>query len=574
MPDKVQSINLTSPPWPKLRVLVIDDQHSAQSFMKSMLLRFGIRHIDTASNYREAISQCQQAAYQLILVDYHLDHTLNGSELISLLRKKQLLSADCGLVIFSADASARVVLSALAVEPDAFMTLPMPLRSLQEKLTQAWRNSQARQPVYHQVSEKGFDEGIRYCKEQLLKHGPDYQLESLLLDMLLDKEDWAQAKRYIALFQTYHPSAKVALAEARLLAHTTDKHSAIQLLRRLVEKSPMCLDALDLLASYQSDTGQYHEAMLTANRALKLNPAASHRALKLAQLAAKTGQGEPLIQAGMTLATHLPIIDVGWIICLAEYCAAFEQHYFSQPEAKVRRQLRHKLHQITERAHHRVLPAQRPFLNAFRQIMDARLLLAQGATLKAKRRLMLGLSGYFGCLNKLPSVILAEALPLLLQLGETGLIADICQVLKHRDRFDGHSQLRMQALRENHCAFEALRKLESALRAAQSACQSQPAQALLQFEAILRDYPDCTEANLGKIDCLLRIPQSAFQCDFTRQLAAVSTMPLPPLLSQWRTLLRGQISHLPESQFRSGQYRSLRRELGPVRIQTWAPLLH
>ncbi|MFP3345048.1 hypothetical protein R0J87_21450, partial [Halomonas sp. SIMBA_159] len=87
------------------------------------------------------------------------------------------------------------------------------------------------------------------------------------------------------------------------------------------------------------------------------------------------------------------------IICLAEFSASFEQLYFSLDDQRARRQLHQTLNQIAQRAHHRLLPAQRPFLYCFKQLLSARLLLAQGKTLKAKRRLLLGLSGYFERLN-------------------------------------------------------------------------------------------------------------------------------------------------------------------------------
>ncbi|UIP27245.1 response regulator [Photobacterium sp. TLY01] len=579
MTTRLHTLSLAPPPWHKLKVLLVDDQPSAQSLMKGVLVQIGLRHIDTAANYRDAIRHGQRSAYDLLLVDYHLDNTLTGSELVTLLRKKQLLSANCGIVIFSADTSARVVLNALAVEPDAFVTLPLPLNTLQQKLSHAWRNSQTRLPVYKKLSEHGLDQGIRHCKQQLLQHGPDHQLESLLLDMLMEKKDWAQARRYIALFQSYHPSVKVTLAEARIEHQCGHSARARQLLIDLIGKQPLCLEAMDLLANYQAAQGHPLQALATAQRALKLSPSASHRALKVAQLAAECQQPDAFAQAGLSLATHLPIIDVGWIICLAEFSASFEQLYFSLDDPRTRRQLRQTLAQIAQRAHHRLLPAQRPFLYCFKQLLSARLLLAQGKPLKAKRRLLLGLSGYFDRLNKLPSVILADALPLLLQLGETRLIADICQVLKHRDSFDGHSQFRLQALRENTHAFDALRWLESTFKRAQAIRHTQPSQALFHFDAIIHDYPLCSEAHLGRLDCLLRLQSPGLAGQVRPSLLAVTMMPLPDTLAQWRSEILNQMRAGKLSDPAAGSLSvplpySVNRDLPPVRIEIWAPLLH
>lgn len=532
--------------WTKLKVLIVDDQPSASALLKGLLGNLDIHLIDIANTYEDAIRYCMSNHYQLLLIDFHLDHALNGSELATLLRKKKLLAPDCGIIMISGDHSIEVILTTMTIDPDCFITKPITMAGLTKKVTQVCIDRNQRQSIYQAIECQDIPLAIQLCKQLLRLNGHNHKIEALLLDLLIRQGEWDQVKRLTQLLRYQNPTHKITITEAHIAYHDGNIAQAIAILEQLIMCSPLCVEAYDHLSNYQEENKQYYEALETAERALKFTPSVSHRALQVAQLAADLDKTDHLIEAGKTLATHLPIIDVSWITCFAEFTAIFEQHFFAQTSDKKQRQLLQQLKAIHQRAYNRLLPKQQPFLTTFGHITLARFSLAQQQSLKAKRRLMVGLSPYFYAISKLPSVILTEVLPPLIVLGETEIIAEIDNALKLRDRFDGHSQNRLNALRQNTVLINSVKTLVSELALTNEVLNNtmltrHTQDALQRYDDILIRYPYCSEAHLGRLQCLYLLNQ--LDEENTKQsIQAVSIMPLPEKLELWRTSLFEQMA--------------------------------
>ncbi|OAN13949.1 hypothetical protein A3K86_13055 [Photobacterium jeanii] len=532
--------------WDKIKILIVDDQRSASVLLKSLLTQMGIKHIDIADTYDEAVRACHKTHYNVIMADFHLNHVLNGCELICLLRSKKLISSECGIMMISGDHSAEVILATLSIEPDCFLTKPITNAALTQKITQTLTHCAIRQPVYQALEVNKPERALALCKQQLTEYGHSQKLSDLLLDLLVEQQAWQQLAPILKFLKAKHPSHKVTIVEAKHLAHQGQLSQAIQLVEGLVERSPLCLEGFDLLTHYQQLNHQMFDALTTAKRAFMLTPGASHRALTVAQLAADLGNSEELLNAGRTLATHLPIIDVNWIIRFAEFNAIFEQLYFSQHNRQARREMLQQLKGIQHRAFSRLLPAQQPFLTAYGHIVRARIYLAEDKPFKAKRRALIGISHYFEKIAKLPSVLLVELLPILIQLGELQLIAEVHHTLSIRDRFDGHSQQRMALLSTNTVAIKAIQTLAKQLAEAKSYISVAPQHAVSLYDAILVRYPYSSEANLGYLDALSRLPTESKTYTRLRRLA-ISAMPLPADLALWRNQVLLQLDlHAPD----------------------------
>lgn len=518
-----------------IRVLIVEDHKSAATLLKSILRQAGVTNIDIAHGHTQAITRCQLNAYDLLFIDYHLDDILTGTELVSLLRRRRHITTYCGVILLSGDHSAEVILTSLSVEPDSFITKPITTDQVQKKLFAVMDEITLRKPIYQAMETGNHEEAVSLCKQSLQHSGYHRKREGLLLDLLMTNNQWGQAERFATLLQKYHPSAHISLVQAKIAAHKDNLPAAIALLQRQLTETPLHIELYDYLAEYQEQNRLRYEALETAQKALTLTPGISHRALRVARLAAELDKTEQLIKAGHTLAGHLPIIDVEWIICFSQYMAIYEQAYFQHAAASLRAKLRQALKQIDRRAQSRILPAQQPFLTSFSHIMTARITLGNVTPLKAKRRLLLGMSTYFDMVTKLPSVMIADAMPLLIHFGETQLIAECQRALSLRDRFDHHSQQRLRALRENTLLVQAVRQLERRLAEAYDLLES-PEQALPRYEAILVDYPLSTEANLGRLQCLYALNMGEEQT-LRQSLQAISSMPLPDSLDKWRTRL-------------------------------------
>ncbi|MGR5065602.1 response regulator [Photobacterium sp. DNB22_13_2] len=529
-------------PLHAVKALIVDDQRLSTTMLKSILLQIGLAHVDTALGYKQAMQHCEHNSFDVLLIDYHLEGPFTGTELINLLRRKKLISPYCGIIMISGDNSAEVILTSMSVEPDSFMAKPITTDIVKAKLTTTLHECAIRTPVYKALLNQDRQKAIVQCKKQLMYAGYHHKLEGLLLDLMIEDGQWLQAEKYANILKKHHPSPKLSLILAKILHHNNQLKAAIHLLECQLQQSPLHIELYDYLANYQEQDNAYYDALNSAQKALKLTPSISYRALRVAQLAADLDRVEEVIKAGHSLANHLPIIDVEWIICLAEYMAIFEQVYFNQPSLIQRHQLKLELQKINNRAHSRVMPAQKPFLATYSHIITSRLLLGNAHPLKAKRRLLLGLSYFFNKIPKLPSVVLADTLPLLVHFGETQLISSVMQAIEKRNRFDGHSQNRLNDIKQQSHLAERIKQLESQLKEAYRMLQTSPEQAFFRYQDIVHEYPLCSEANLGYLQCMLDLNTGSEE-DIRSNMKAISSMPLPGDLETWRKqILEGMTS--------------------------------
>lgn len=520
-------------PLHAVKALIVDDQRLATTMLKSILQQIGLTHVDTALDHLQALQHCEHNAFDVLLIDYHLEGPLTGTELINLLRRKKLISPYCGIIMISGDHSAEVILTSMSVEPDSFMAKPITTEIVKAKLTATLNECALRTPVYKALINQDRDKAINLCKKQLMHAGYHHKLEGLLLDLLIEDGQWLQAERYANILKKHHPSPELSLILAKILHHNNQLKAAIHLLECQLQQSPLHIELYDYLASYQEQDKAYYDALNTAQKALKLTPSISHRALKVAQLAADLDRTEQVIKAGHSLANHLPIVDVEWIICLAEFMAIFEQVYFNQSSLTERQRLKLELQRINKRANSRVMAAQRPFLSTYSHIIMSRLLLGNAQPLKAKRRLLLGLSHFFNKIPQLPSVVLADTLPLLVHFGETQLISSVMLAIEKRNRFDGHSQNRLNDIKQQSHLAERIKQLECELKKAYKILQTSPEQAFVRYQNIVHEYPLCSEANLGYLQCMLVLNAGSKE-EIKDSMKAISSMPLPGDLETWR----------------------------------------
>ena len=64
------------------RFLIVDDFSDFRSSVKSMLGQMAAKHIDIAANGEEAIAQCRNCKYDIILHDYNLGEGKNGQQVL------------------------------------------------------------------------------------------------------------------------------------------------------------------------------------------------------------------------------------------------------------------------------------------------------------------------------------------------------------------------------------------------------------------------------------------------------------------------------------------------------------
>ncbi|WP_318442150.1 response regulator [Photobacterium leiognathi] len=519
--------------WNNIKVLIVDDQLSCAQLVKSVLEKTAIKSIDIATCYQQAIQLCQNHRYDIVLFDFHLNQNINGGELLTLLRKKNIITSNCGVIFFSGDRSPEVISTTMGIDPDCFLTKPINVGTLKQRIRNVYHVCLQRKPIYDALDLNDTEQAIQLCRQLLREQGHNLHIEVLLLELLMEQKQWQQAEQLLTLFKQRSQHHKLALIEAQLLASQGHIPKAISQLKLLIKQVPLCVAAYDKLARLYQQNKQFESALSIAQQGLMLTPTIPHRALLVAQLAADMNEIEIFLQAGKTLSTHLPIIDNLWLVHFAEYTAIFEQIYTNQLSTQHSYRLQNEIKQIHQFATQRLQETQRYLLDAFANVVMARINYTDQQITKAKRRLFQGLKPFFGVMHQAPSIVMIDALPMLISFGETRLIGEIYQVLMTRSELDGHSQYRLSQLKEKQLIIENIRLLVSHLETAKINLSNDPKRAGALYKTILHDYPQCSEAILGYCDSLIN--QQDYQnpelLEYTKQLTA---LPLPSPLAPWK----------------------------------------
>ncbi|WP_256383766.1 response regulator [Photobacterium toruni] len=532
--------------WQHVKVLIIDDQLSSALLIQNILHSIDLTTIDIATNCTNALQLCKTTAYDLILIDFHLDPQLSGSELLTVMRKKNCISSYCGIIFISGDRTPEVIVTSISMDADSFLSKPLNIGILKQRIVTVYQACLKRKPIYIALENKHISTAISLCRQLLQLHGHNIDIEIILLDLLIDQQDWIQAQQLLTLFSERSQHHKLILRKAQLMHKQGDDVAAIQQLQILIKQVPLFVEAYDELAVLLQQQHQSNAAKDIAYQALRLTPSISHRSLLTAQLAVKTNDPSLFMKTGKILVTHLPLIDNDWIIQFAQFTTLFEQLHSQQLSPQRQQQLIKQLTKLHQQARRRLTRHQKIILTAFRHITLARFAATNKHPLKAKRRLLHGLKYYFGQMSQAPMAIIVDALPLLIHFGETGLIQEAYQTIMTQNVLDDHCHHRLNQLQENKFIIENIRLLIEQLATAKATIDPDPQRAYCIYQTILRDYPYNTEAHLGRINSLLMM-QQMHHPDINTSLRQIKKMPLASPLLEWFMLLQQQYKDQKES---------------------------
>ncbi|SJZ73157.1 response regulator [Photobacterium toruni] len=532
--------------WQHVKVLIIDDQLSSALLIQNILHSIDLTTIDIATNCKNALQLCKTTAYDLILIDFHLDPQLSGSELLTVMRKKNCISSYCGIIFISGDRTPEVIVTSISMDADSFLSKPLNIGILKQRIVTVYQACLKRKPIYIALENKHISTAISLCRQLLQLHGHNIDIEIILLDLLIDQQDWIQAQQLLTLFSERSQHHKLILRKAQLMHKQGDDVAAIQQLQILIKQVPLFVEAYDELAVLLQQQHQSNAAKDIAYQALRLTPSISHRSLLTAQLAVKTNDPSLFMKTGKILVTHLPLIDNDWIIQFAQFTTLFEQLHSQQLSPQRQQQLIKQLTKLHQQARRRLTRHQKIILTAFRHITLARFAATNKHPLKAKRRLLHGLKYYFGQMSQAPMAIIVDALPLLIHFGETGLIQEAYQTIMTQNVLDDHCHHRLNQLQENKFIIENIRLLIEQLATAKATIDPDPQRAYCIYQTILRDYPYNTEAHLGRINSLL-MTQQMHHPDINTSLRQIKKMPLASPLLEWFMLLQQQYKDQKES---------------------------
>lgn len=119
---------------PHLQILVVDDQSTIRTILKSQLRGMGYTRISEASDGESAFDILKTKVIDLVISDWNMPF-MNGYELLKAVRADDSL-ADTPFILTSGAPSNDNITKALQLKVNQFMLKPFTLAVLEEKIKQ------------------------------------------------------------------------------------------------------------------------------------------------------------------------------------------------------------------------------------------------------------------------------------------------------------------------------------------------------------------------------------------------------------------------------------------------------
>lgn len=271
--------------YAKKRFLIVDQLDSFCFSTKKTLKELGLKLVDTANSAQKVISGFENINYDVVLCNYDLGKGKNGQELLEELRYRKLLKFTGLFFIVSAEVEKGKVMGTIENEPDGYLVKPVIPKDLIARLEKSLKMKDAMRTIEVAIDEGDYLSAIHYCDRKIAEKDPytaralktkawlygktgQLDLAKAIYEGILSKQDflWAEyglAKTYFKL---------------------KDYQQAENSLKRLLEKAPEQLEAIDLLAEIYKKQRNYKEAQVCLKQAISLSPNALLRQKELADL--------------------------------------------------------------------------------------------------------------------------------------------------------------------------------------------------------------------------------------------------------------------------------------------------
>ncbi|MCY0965275.1 tetratricopeptide repeat-containing response regulator [Parathalassolituus penaei] len=276
----------SKPSLDNLRLLVIDDMVEARSSIKRMATELGAKRIDTAMDGDQATELIRNNDYDLILSDYNLGKGRDGQQVLEEARYSGRLRYDSVFVMITGENAADMVMGALEYEPDAYLTKPITMGMLGQRLWRIFEIRRQLSPLYQAMNRRQQDKAIELANSLLLEMprmlGP---ITRILGPLYMHKEEYNNAIRVYSSLLNEHKVSWARLGQAICLHHLGDSLSAIALLKDILRSHPRYVQCYDWMARIYLSMGDADYALQLLQKAASISPKAVLRQSELGQLA-------------------------------------------------------------------------------------------------------------------------------------------------------------------------------------------------------------------------------------------------------------------------------------------------
>lgn len=260
--------------YAKAKILIVEEQPLAQSYMKQSLERLGFRQLHFADHAIAAKEQCLAGQFDLIVCSFNLSKHQDGYQLYEELRVKRLIKNSTAFIFISAETSGALVHSVLELQPDDFLVKPFTVQELKTRIERILKRKNELQSIYTLIDDGNDSKAIKVIDAALNKKNNLYSPILLRLkgDALLRLNRSEEAKDFFTSVLDIQKFAwaKVGLVEA--LIANNEHILAQRMLKTMLERHETRLVALDLLGRLEIKLNQFELAQDFLTQAADIAP--------------------------------------------------------------------------------------------------------------------------------------------------------------------------------------------------------------------------------------------------------------------------------------------------------------
>ncbi|MCG9674046.1 response regulator [Vibrio chagasii] len=425
-----------------LRVLIVDDSKSATILIKQQLASLGIAHecIFIATDYRQAIKAVETHAFHVLLIDYHLEQSFTGFELLGILYRNRLIDHTVATILLSGDMRQETVLTALSGEAHHFISKPINTQALGKKIKSAVFESRQIDQLNHLypiTTPKLLKQALEITSEK-----SNVQFEATLIEHLIAGKKWQLLSSLITHSKTnMHPTKLVA--EALILDSLGKPNLAIEKLHNYLIVQPLSLNVIDCLSCIYEKHNMLLPALKLAIRAFEMTPSISHRAIRAIDLAENADNTHMLIKLGEMYASHISPADIDVIHSIRTHFDSLKATYQRETQVQNKRLLLEHANQFTELVNLKLPATLQQQVLASLALFHSNILLIEGSPFVAHKKVIRATTLLANQFYNQPTSLLSQLLPLLCHFGEYSLYHIVEECLKSRgetinDKLESH----------------------------------------------------------------------------------------------------------------------------------------
>lgn len=423
------------------KILIVDDQKAFHVMLKTMLTNQGAKNISFAESAENAAKLAQQKEFDIYLVDYNLGSGKNGSQLLDYLKNNHLIPTTSICFIITGDSNKGMVLTAIEKSPDDYLMKPFSQTQLFNRLAKAASKKTILADIFEALKEKDYSLAISLCKEKIQTE-PKYRgvCKNLLADILIQTKNYQGAEKILQPMVDNRPLIRASINLGKTYYLQKKYPEAIKILNRVIENTPLQMEAYQWLARAYQESGELNKALTILTHAANLTNHSIERHQEVALLAKEMDEHKIMLSsysAILQLSRNSFYPDP----ChLANYIHSIINYAKDQDDMDERKDILKKVQSTLYQSRFEEGRNKNFDFNNFDSICQAKVFLVLDQPLKAKRKILSTLQKNETLIEEIDDTLLCEAIFSLLDIGEFDYATPYLDELKTRHILDATAQ--------------------------------------------------------------------------------------------------------------------------------------